>query len=647
MAKATAPSAQFSWEVNGIPGGNAQVGVIIWSGTATGFIGAYTAPAATPTPSTVTLTARLRANPGSSGSVKVNIGPLISVSPLVADVETYGTLQFSATVTGGPNTAVTWHVSCDQGGAACGAISQTGLYRAPNSVPTSMQGDSVVPSPVTVMAVLQADSRFSGSDLVGIHSLNQQAQSGPIQLGASGSNANSNCPNATVPDCSGGTLGALVIRGGTQYVLSNAHVLAGSSGVMVGDSILQPGLKDTGCDPTKAVTVANLSQFTNPQTDPGTKVDAALAQVVSGAVDSTGAIQELGATVANGIPQPGPPAQGTGMAASVGQSVAKSGRSTGLTCATVEGVNVSVQVTYASFCSSPSFTVTYSDEVAIANNGFAAGGDSGSLIVDSATAQPVALLFAADATTAFGNPSSDVLNALKDASGNTPTFVGGAPHAVAACSLPTPTASAIEEKVVASPGAILSAEDVKNNHAAELLGKAGVAAVGAGPSLDAPGEAAVLVFISKGADRRSLPLEVEGVRTRFVEDDNFSHRGVLDADQTEQLLIEAADKPSKVPSSDAIRNAVAVKEQNARQWMTDPAIQGVGVSASLDSPGDPALIFYVLKGKPRVKIPTTLSGYRTRIKETYGFTAGTSRILSTTGCPIWGHSFDAHRLKRK
>lgn len=647
-AKGSSPAAQFTWEVNGIPGGNAQVGVIVWSGTATGFVGKYTAPAAIPAPSTVTVTAMLKGNPTSRASGSANIGPLISISPTIStSVQTYSTMQFFATVTGGPNNAVTWQVGCNQGGTACGAISQTGLFHAPNAVPTTTEGSNIVPDVVMVTAVSQADSRFSENEAVPISSFNQQPQQAPIQLGSSGSNANSSCPNATVPDCSVGTLGALVTRGGTQYILSNAHVLAGLSGGTVGDAILQPGLKDVGCNAAQATAVANLSQFTNPQTDPGTKVDAAIAQVVSGAVDSTGAIQELGATVANGIPQAGPPAQGAGMAASVGQSVAKSGRSTGLTCATVEAVNVSAQVTYPSFCSSPSFTVTYADEVMIVNSGFSAGGDSGSLIVDAATAQPVALLVAMDATTAIANPVSDVLNALKDATGNTPTFVGGAPHAVAACSLPAPAASAIEKTMPASPEAIRRAEDVKNSHAAELLGKSAVVAVGAGPSLDAPGEAAVLVFVRKGADRHSLPPELEGVRTRFVETDSSSVRGLLDASQTEQLLGEAGSKPSKALSSNAIQGAVAVKKQNAEQWMTDPAIQAVGVAASLDSPGDPALIFYVLKAKSHAGIPITINGYRTQLKETLGFTAGMGFSQNRPGCPAFLRKAAYSRTEKK
>lgn len=74
----------------------------------------------------------------------------VSVSPNDASVEAGAAQQFAATVTGTTNTAVTWAVSgtgCN--GTACGAISSTGLYTAPASVPT--------PAAVTITATCGAD----------------------------------------------------------------------------------------------------------------------------------------------------------------------------------------------------------------------------------------------------------------------------------------------------------------------------------------------------------------------------------------------------------------------------------------------------------------------------------------------------------
>ncbi len=165
------------------------------------------------------------------------------------------------------------------------------------------------------------------------------------------------------------------------------------------------------------------------------------------------------------------------------------------------------------------------------------------------------------------------------------------------------------------------AEDISNRRAPELLANAAVAAIGVGPSLDAPGEPALLLFIHRGADRGSVPSEVDGVRTRIVESDTIL-RGLLYPSQTRQLVSEVASRLLKAPANHAIQNSIALKKQIADQWMSDPAIQAVGVGASLDSPGEPALIFYILKAKsPHVPIPQTISGVRTRLKETDGFRA--------------------------
>lgn len=69
----------------------------------------------------------------------------ITLSPATATVKTGATQQFTATVTGAANSAVTWSVNNIAGGnATMGTISATGLYTAPASVPT--------PNIVTVMA---------------------------------------------------------------------------------------------------------------------------------------------------------------------------------------------------------------------------------------------------------------------------------------------------------------------------------------------------------------------------------------------------------------------------------------------------------------------------------------------------------------
>jgi len=83
----------------------------------------------------------------------------VSISPTTASVQTTKTQQFTATVTGTSNTAVTWEVNAVTGGnSTVGTISTSGLYTAPTAVPS--------PATVTVTAVSQANTAQSASATV-------------------------------------------------------------------------------------------------------------------------------------------------------------------------------------------------------------------------------------------------------------------------------------------------------------------------------------------------------------------------------------------------------------------------------------------------------------------------------------------------
>jgi len=127
------------------------------------------------------------------------------------------------------------------------------------------------------------------------------------------------------------------------------------------------------------------------------------------------------------------------------------------------------------------------------------------------------------------------------------------------------------------------------------------------------------------------------VRTRLVESNSASARGALSAQQSAQLASESAQAQAlEIPAS-AFEQTKTVKEQHVTELMSDPAVVGVGVSASLDSPGDPALMIYVLKGKAHKAIPAAIDGVRTRIKETSPFRANVSHPLKSpagAGCHL-------------
>jgi hypothetical protein len=432
-------------------------------------------------------------------------------------------------------------------------------------------------------------------------------------------------------------------------ILSNNHVLGLSDGGAVGQAVTQPGVIETNCSTMGTITVANVSTIINLQTQPSPPVDVATAQIVSGEVDTTGSILELGALNAVNevqVPQPAPPAAGSGMAATFGQLLAKSGRTTGLTCANVESVDVTGQVVdYSEGCATgTSFTVTYNDEIEVANmsNGqnFIGDGDSGSLAVDAATAEPVALMFASSENSAIGNPVADVLNALHTSTGHTYSFVGGAQHTVAGCGLSgLGSVKVTPQSAAALPaGAAQRSQSAAANNSTQIMATPGVSAYGQGGSLDAPQEPAVMIVVAPGILHAGIPAAIDGVRTRLIESNSPTAHGPLTLQQTAQLATQSAQAQTVTISDAAIAQTKSIKEQHAASLMSDPAIIGVGVSASLDSPGDPALMIFVLKGKAHGAIPATIDGVRTRIKETGPFRANVAHPLKSTttaaGCRV-------------
>jgi hypothetical protein len=634
-----------------------SVQAVNWSvvgGSANGTIsgtGLYTAPGSVPSPAQVTVLAVSQKDLTKSASATVTVTATaapsnitVVVSPGAPNVASFGRQQFSAAVTGSTNTAVTWQVNGTTGGSrTLGFISSTGLYVAPGGVPTASSGGGTTTTTFTVTAVSQADNTSSGSALVTIVPANQNAQTGAIELGTSGSNANDSNTSAKTIICCGGTLGSLVVRNGTQFILSNNHVLARSDAATVGEAIIQPGLIDVNCDKTQTATVATLSQFVNLETESKTalasNIDAAIAQVVSGKVDSAGNILYLGATAdANGVPVPGAPNAGSGVAASLGMLVAKSGRSTGLTCSTVSAVNTNARVSYTKNCdgSGGSFSVTYDNQVDISGGGFGAPGDSGSLIVTQNTADAVALLYGGSDTDTVGNPVGPVLSFFASG-GNNATFVGGGPHAVIGCTLPTAPASASTMVPAASLAAttIQKAAAARDAHGPELLAHPEVQAVGVGASYDNPGDPAILFFVTKGQARTGIPAEVDGVRTRVVEGDLFPRRGVISAADS-AVNEESAAAPQVVYAiSDAeMSRARVVHTAHAGDLMQQPGVQGVGITSSVDSPGEAALMIFLIRGAAHDPIPPVIDGLRTRVRESSRFQAGYGGAAAPRTCSL-------------
>jgi hypothetical protein len=627
-------NTDVTWQVGGVTGGNSTNGTITTSGL-------YTAPTSGNTPLAVSITAISKVDVTKTGSASVIVhgGIQVSLAPNPATVQTFGTLQFTPTISGTTNTGLTWQVNGINGGSAVlGTISSAGLYGAPGSVPTQAQNGTSRTTTVTVTAISQADATATASSVVTIVAPNQSAQSVPISLGVSGGNA-LDSPQSTA--CCGGTLGALVSRGGNFYILSSNHVLARTDQASLHEPIIQPGLIDTNCAAAGVTNVATLSQFANLESPAsgGPVVDAALAMILAGQVDISGAIQELGDSVNGGAPTSEAPHAGSGVPATIGRAVAKSGRSTGVTCSTVSAINLTANIMYQKGCgSAATFSATLNNLVVIAGGSFSADGDSGSLVVTQDTADPVALLVASSDSDTIAQPVSDVLSALADpSSSELPTFVGTVnAHAVGACTLPrfqvtSDVAPGLSSSI--SSEAMLAASAVRDVRASELVETYGLEAVGVGASLDQTSEPALLLFVFGGQPAPAVPQTVDGFRTRVISTSAIPTTMALSATETATLIENSVSATSvAVLNSASLAESAAVHERNLNVLMATEGVQGVGIGASADYPGEPALVIYVVRGVTHSGIPAVIDGVRTQIRETSAFRVRNGRSFVGASC---------------
>jgi hypothetical protein len=114
--------------------------------------GLYTAPTASACTGTVIATSKADVSKHADASVEVKEAVHIAISPETASVYAGASQQFTATVTGTSNTAVTWSVS-----DSCGSISDTGLYTAPLAICSG-----------TVKATSKADTTKSASASISV-----------------------------------------------------------------------------------------------------------------------------------------------------------------------------------------------------------------------------------------------------------------------------------------------------------------------------------------------------------------------------------------------------------------------------------------------------------------------------------------------
>jgi hypothetical protein len=486
--------------------------------------GNYTAPLSVPAGGTAKVTASTMTKPLVSGSATVTstTQPVtLSITPSTATVKAGFSQAYAGVVGGTTNTGITWFVTDAPGDTTFAGFISSGLYTAPSPV--------FAPDTFLISAISNADPSKTASATVSVVPLeNQVEQTFPIRLGTSG-------VNAKVSDCCTGTLGSLLVdQKGKQYILSNNHVLGRLGHASPGEAIIQPGYVDTMCDRTMPHTVANLTYV--PPINTGV-VDAAIAQVVPGAVDPKGEIIGLGGVASDGSYIPAPPAN-TLATATVGLPVAKSGRTTGLSCGSVIAISARVCVDYSPECGNPAaYSVCFSGQVITGGSSFVRPGDSGSLILDADTAQPLAMVVGGNGQFTSANPVGDILNALKAGTGSTFRFVGAGQHRIS-CALP---GAVSREELIGTSTAIPREEiayaiDVQKRHESAIMKNPAVLAIGIGNSDVNPGYPAVLILVDKAKAHGPLPSALEGIPVRLIKTGRF--RAITRAEKHESTACQ-------------------------------------------------------------------------------------------------------------
>ena len=627
----------MEWKVSG---GDASSG----PGTITSS-GQYTPPyylTANSVQVTVSATITSGSGAGTTVSAAVTITPgfLQPLTPENVALGSGGTVTITGYIAeAGGSTGINYAVSGSPKGSSggLGSVGSTSCARSSNTW-TSCTVTYTAPETISstgatyVVATVGNSSSVSHAEVLlntsGISSnpaTHQAELTAPVLLGSSGGNnddydtADEN-GQSVITDCCGGTLGSLIQNSsGTQYLLSCNHVFARSDQASVGETIIQPGLIDNGCYPNgQGGTETKVGILTAwlPLSSSSTNVDAAIAQVNAGVVNSSGEILEFGAEQGNGTLAAAPPGisstGGKGENASLNMTVAKSGRTTGLTCASVSTVSLDVEVDYFRNCNEtePYLTKTYTNQIGLEGNEFSDAGDSGSLVVDAGDAEPVGLFFAGGVNSSgvsegVANPAPAVLSELGAQEGTTYAFVGTTDHPVSCLNYGAGTETAAQASTLTGPQLQLAQQALAQanwlvNPSAGILGAA------LGKSSDRAGEAAVILYVDQNSNV-SVPQTIAGVRTEVIP----TTAQAVAAGSAPRYAADSSSLPSLAPG--ILSQAIAAKQQIAQNLMKqNPAFFGVGVAQSLDNPREASLIIYVDRKQLPATLPPTMNGLRTR-----------------------------------
>ena len=121
-----------------------------------------------------------------------------------------------------------------------------------------------------------------------------------------------------------------------------------------------------------------------------------------------------------------------------------------------------------------------------------------------------------------------------------------------------------------------------------------------------------------------------------MEGDLFPRRGLISAvdSAANEQSVAAAPQVTSTISAPEYERAKVVHQAHADEWMQQAGVQGVGITSSVDSPGEAALMIFVIRGAEHPAIPAVIDGLRTRVRESSRFRAGTSGTESQRACRV-------------
>jgi Divergent InlB B-repeat domain len=304
----------------------------------------------------------------------------VAVSPTMPSVGIGSTVQFSATVTGLSNTAVTWSAGGVAGGnTTAGTISATGLYTAPAALPGQ--------NPVMIVATSVASPKTKASTYVNILSL------GPTITSVS--------PNPLPL----GTYTVTIYGSGFQ-----PYAVVNNSGIQLTTSNVTPTTITAGGWQGKATsatfTVKNPgSTPSNPLTIPvGTTAPTYTLTVVNGTGSGTYAAGTVVTIKA------GPPPDGQTFSKWTGAAVANPASAT--TTLTMPAANTTVTANYTSV---PTYTLT------VVNGGGSGTYAAGAIVSLTAKGPPPGQVFAGWTGATVANPSAPATTLVMPAANTTVT----------------------------------------------------------------------------------------------------------------------------------------------------------------------------------------------------------------------------------